>query len=579
LTSAIATPVPFALPNAATISVLQTLALLDGPIRTHATGIIGGEYALWLGSGISRERVIGLDGVLRKLIEFLRTKIDPTNPDCPFKNALDNVLAKATLSNADKVGIDYGVDSATWPSISLILWRLAEQYSKVFDISLAGQRDDYLLWDATDFVNTFANQEPDAEHLLIGILILEGVVTELVSANWDGLLEAAMAELEGTPDLFRICVTGNDFAGPASAARLLKFHGCALRAIHDPSTYRPLLIVRSSQIVDWGQNNSFKAMRNELISVASRMRTLMIGMSAQDNNIQMIFSAARDAVNWPWSENPPPHVFAEQSLGDGQRTILKNSYRDDYQPNLAEIETRARIGAFGKPLLAALVLEVLCNKYCEMVRKVDAPLSPAARDALCEGLRAIRDQTAATAEPDRLQFVRKLIKQTARSRAILQDGEGSTGPKHYRPISARPIHLDINDGNLRSSGQTEAAVGAALLGLGTQAGYWQLSVDDPTLPTSGAARVTSAAGSTRIMFVAHDGADAKLIQHGIYGETDNDVVIVHSSAVVPTSARAPSGSLGRSGRARPRHVDMSKLLASATTKDELQSAFRREAVI
>jgi hypothetical protein len=59
--------------TAATITVAQTLELLDGPYAALAAGVSSGEFAFWIGSGISRGRVVGLDGVLRKLIEFLRT--------------------------------------------------------------------------------------------------------------------------------------------------------------------------------------------------------------------------------------------------------------------------------------------------------------------------------------------------------------------------------------------------------------------------------------------------------------------------------------------------------------------------
>ena len=57
------------LPTAATISIKETLELLDGEFLGLSQGLAEGQYALWLGSGISRDRVIGLDGVLAKLIE------------------------------------------------------------------------------------------------------------------------------------------------------------------------------------------------------------------------------------------------------------------------------------------------------------------------------------------------------------------------------------------------------------------------------------------------------------------------------------------------------------------------------
>jgi hypothetical protein len=103
------------------------------------------------------------------------------------------------------------------------------------------------------------------EHLCIGILALEGVVSEIASANWDGLLEAAVEELGQNKNFYRICVTGSDVRGPAAAARLLKFHGCALRAIENEALYRPLVIARWSQILAWTGDNRFETMREELV--------------------------------------------------------------------------------------------------------------------------------------------------------------------------------------------------------------------------------------------------------------------------------------------------------------------------
>ena len=143
--------------------------------------------------------VIGLselNGVLHKLVEFLRSRTDSANADCLYKKALDDVLALANLSPEERCRAKYSVESASWPDIAIILQRLAERYSKVFDVTVAGQPEDYLLWDGTSFVDTFSAEEPDAEYLCVGILALEGVITEIATANWDGLLEAAAIELE-----------------------------------------------------------------------------------------------------------------------------------------------------------------------------------------------------------------------------------------------------------------------------------------------------------------------------------------------------------------------------------------------
>ena len=67
-------------PNAATISLTETLALLDGDFAAFANGVADARYAFWLGSGISFSRFPGLKQIVVKALEFLRTRVGPV-PD------------------------------------------------------------------------------------------------------------------------------------------------------------------------------------------------------------------------------------------------------------------------------------------------------------------------------------------------------------------------------------------------------------------------------------------------------------------------------------------------------------------
>jgi hypothetical protein len=89
------------MPTAATITVMETLDLLDGQFSGIRKGVSEGRYALWLGSAISRDRVIGLDGVLAKLIEFLRQHIT-ADPACGHRAVLEKVIALAALTDEQK---------------------------------------------------------------------------------------------------------------------------------------------------------------------------------------------------------------------------------------------------------------------------------------------------------------------------------------------------------------------------------------------------------------------------------------------------------------------------------------------
>jgi hypothetical protein len=570
--------VPPGQPNAATITVREALQLLDAQFADFAAGVNEGEYALWLGSGISRGRVVGLNGVLRKIIEFLRTRIATVDVNCAFRLALDHVLTHAVLSEDEQARVNYDVDSAQWPDIETILERLAERYSRVLDVSVTGQAADYLLWVAADFCQTFANQEPDAEHLCIVIMVAEGAVPVLVSANWDGLLEGAARELGLGPEIFRVCVTGEDFRGPLAAARLLKFHGCALRAIENDAQYRPLLIARWSQIVNWAVNNAFTAMREELVGVAAQMRTLMIGMSAQDPNAQSLFQLARQRTAWRWDDAPPAHVFGTNEIGEDQKTVLRTAYGEaDYTANQQYILERSCFRAYGKPLLAALVLNMLSDKLCKLFEHVEMPSRQESDlQELSSGIRHLRDAVGAAVSENKLGFVRSLARHLSRAKAMLQEGRPAIeNPVRYRPITNRPGHHILNDPNVVATGQGEAAKALALLGLGMRDGHWDLALENLSDRRSGVLRARSQLREARLMFVAHDNADVRLFNEGAYSEDDDDVVIVHSMDPGERQTRSPAKRLP-GARVGPRHVAIGKLARECQNLDELRTLFRQE---
>ena len=202
---------------------------MDGPIPPASGRCFAqGSYGFWLGSGISRDRVIGLDGVLAKLLEFLRSRLT-VNTTCGYRAALDTIIDMASPDVAERAKIDFAKPVGDWPCLPSLLSRLWKQYSSVFSVEIPGEPLDYLLWVGLDFRDTFTVQEADAEHLAIGMLALEGAVTYVATANWDGLLETAMKELGYSESFYRTTITGHDLRNPAAAAILYKFHGCAAR--------------------------------------------------------------------------------------------------------------------------------------------------------------------------------------------------------------------------------------------------------------------------------------------------------------------------------------------------------------
>jgi hypothetical protein len=377
----------------------------------------------------------------------------------------------------------------------------------------------------------------------------------------------------------RVCVTPDDLRELPLLARLLKFHGCAVRAAADPATYRPLLIARYSQITDWPHNADYVLMRRQLVDLAVTKPTLMVGLSAQDVNIQFLFGEARALMAWAWPCDPPAHVFAEDVLGADQRNILRVVYRAAYDGNVPAIETSALFRAYAKPALTALVLNVLCAKLRTFVQNVGAPyLNVAERTAVGQGIVTLRDRVSVGAEPDRLAFIRSLIRTATQAMALFQEGT-PVADRRYRALGNEPVHMISAGPNLATSGTRELAAALGVIGIGVSAGNWTVSEADPANPRTGSLRLVSDANATRIFFAANTQASVQLEINGLVKPDDTDAIIVHSTSPVPKMARSPLSAPGRTGRAGLRNVGMAELLRDATSADNLAKRFREEAVL
>ncbi|MGX5844968.1 SIR2 family protein [Mesorhizobium sp. ArgA1] len=568
-------------PSASTISVRQTLDILDGPFRSVATGIAEDQYAFWLGSGISFGRVDGLKRIIARVMEFLRQQIDPANPNCPYNASLKRALGLAPLSADEWARLDLTLGFATWPDHAAIVARLTNNYARLLDITVAGKADDYLLWDGVGVPATFANPaiEPDVEHLCMGILVLEGSASSIATANWDGLVEKAVAELTGGVPKLVVCVRAEDLRQPALTGQIIKFHGCAVLAVTDEGTYRPFLVGRYSQINRWAAAPENQAVINRLLDIAVSKPTIMMGLSAQDSNIQAFFAKAESVMRWPWPGNRPSFVFSGEQVGADQEGLLRNVYPQTYTAATRDqINEQSLVKAYANPLLLALVLSVIADKMQVMVGTVPGAIDPAARTALQQGVVALRDYLATLDTGDRLQFLRKFVDHTSRIMTMFRDGAAGVAPRRYNPLTSLPLHQIAADQTLPSSGFPEIAVFAGLLGLGLRDGTWTLAESDPGDPASGAVKVATASASTKLVLAANGRSAIRLQQNG-HIDDNEDAVLVYSAEKPPPMPRSPRSAPGRTGVLGLREVSIYDLLQHATGAADLLQQFRSEAAI
>jgi SIR2-like domain len=570
--------------TAATITIRETLDLLDGHARPVADGIANGNYALWLGSGISINSAPGLTGAIQNVLEFLQMRADTNDEACEHHKALKGAIKLADLGEPMLSEVDLTRAVGEWANLQQILKKLVGSYSQLLDLRVHGKKEDYLVWDGVDIPGTYGKPlEPGSEHLCLAILALEGAIHDVPSANWDGLIEIAVRQLAEHPDqALEVVVLSSDFQDPSGSPRLLKFHGCAVLAVQDEERYRPTLIGTSSRITGWTEAAESKVMCSALTQLATEQRTLMIGLSAQDVDIQNVFTKAKGQMSWTWPTASPAYAFAEQEIGLMQKNLLKVVYREHYEAHGKEIEEAALIPAYAEPLLTALVLDLLTSKLNAYITVADAPgILVEDRGTLTDGIRHIRDEVAEQCEGDRLESLRLVIQAQGRSLGMFRTGkEPPADDTTYLPLSGTPVARIPTEPGLTPGGMPELASALGVLGRGDAAGMWSLRVEPSTSANPGAFTVTSGTGTdVAIHFAANNGAAVKQEALESVRAAPEKTIMIHSTQPVGSSARNPRVTYGRTGHAAIRHVDMEDLLSRCSSTEELEQRFRLAASI
>lgn len=563
------------------ISVRDTLKLLDGSFEPFAAGVSNGLYAFWLGSGISFGRAPSLRILVGKVVEFVRSRVNDADPECKFARALAEILNLASTSPDELARSNFHEPFDDWPDQDAIARRLVNNYSKLLGLSVDGEDMDYLLWNVIDVGATFADPTmiPDVEHLCLAALSLEGIAPEMLSANWDPLIEKAVETLTNGNVALSPTVVARpaDLQIPRNKTRLIKFHGCAVKAQCDPDQYRQWLVASNDQVAAFCTQANNQALVTALTHIVGSKRTLMLGLSAQDANIQGVFNKAANELTWQLGDSPPSYVFSEQELGIDQRSLLKNVYRDQITPaNQAAVFEAARIQAYSKRLLTALLLDVWSRKLQALIFLAPGLLPPTERQHLCDGILALRNHLADSALPE-IDFIDSLLDGFGRACKLLRDGQIECPNVRFEPITTDVVMALPGNPALGALGLREAAVGLGLVGMGLSRDNW--TVESEALDTeSGVLAVTgkgAAAERTKVYFTASAAGAALLRTEGHLIEAEIPVLIQSQKLAIPMT-RSPRVASGRTGLPKAREVSVSTLLQNYDNADQLYEAFRQE---
>lgn len=575
-------------PTANQISVREVLAKFNAEFAAMAHAVENGEFALWVGSGISRQAP-NLGNLIEQAFDYIRERAVHPATAAAYLPALEEALGLAEIDPAT-VQAQYPQPLAAWPEHDAVISRLWTKYSRVLDIRVPGTDADFILWEAIDIRRAFDDPAPPAaEHLCIAVLILEGAVQAIASANWDGFIETAVERLSnGVPGVIQVVVDPNQLRGPPGRARLLKFHGCIVHAKREPTVFRRFLTGSYTQIMGWPEAPEFAAMCNAVVGLATAQKTLVLGLSIQDNNLQTLFARARAVHAWPWPSAPaaPGHIFCEDRIQQGQRDVLRLSYGDAYNGDPAAVHEATLLRAWGEKVLIALVLKLLADKLSRLMELglVALGKGPIA-GALDPLLKALRDDLADLAVPapgaqDRTAFVNEAIALWSRMLSLFRSGALPASRDAYEALCSSTPDLVAADQNAQNMGFGRLGIALSLLQNGRQTGLWELRRPVSNHLTSGAmtARALRPDGTDRPLFVVKSATEAITLKSD--GAFANDGAIIvhadnawHQMAGGSVSARRVRTAPGRTGHIGETHVSLGDILARCADAATLQREF------
>ena len=570
------------------ISVREVLAKFEAEFATVARAVENGEFALWVGSGISHNAP-DLGDLIERALEFLRVRaIQGATADI-YRPAFEQALRLADVEPAD-LSSQIGVPLADWPERDSIKGALWNKYSRVLDIRIDGEPADFILWEAVNIRGAFAdNVQPAVEHLCIAILVLEGAVDSIASANWDGFIEVAIARLSGSAQgVLQVVVDREQLRDAAGRPKLLKFHGCIVYAVQNPAAFRNYLTGSRTQIREWLDKPIFAAMHNAMIDVATNQKSLVVGLSMQDSSLHSIFSKAKRVNPWPWPCAPqaPGHVFCEDEIKEGQIDVLKIVYGEAYNDNIDAIHTSTHLRAWGEQVLLALVLKLIADK---LIKLMELALQEADKGSMTPVfgalLKDLRDYIAELAIGNRTAFANAAIASWSRLLSLFRRGALAADPDVYEVVSGSvPDNLQA-DHNAQANGLGRLGVVLSLLQHGRTAGLWELAPAAAPDARAGAltARGNWVGAPERPLFLVKSATQAiELERNGAFA--NDNAIVVHADDTwdrvngggTGSGVRRPRGAPGRIGRVRTTHVSLGRLIETCDDADAVKEQYVAE---
>jgi SIR2-like domain len=540
-----------------------------------------GDRVFWVGSGVSRLQVPDLVDLIRKVLAFLRDSIVAGDAQDPHLAVLQRIIANYPALPP------LGQEPRDWV-IPEDLEALRDSYSAILSQRVANQPSDYLLWTAVDVRETYGSPAiaPGPEHQLLAMLVSEGVLSEIVSTNWDGLIERAVADGEptGVGPVLAVFMSSDDFRDSRGDVALYKVHGCAVRA-RASEAYREYLVAQTRDIAVWSRSQLFRSVRTKVETLAQTRRTLVLGLSIQDYDLLASVAGATDVQPWPWDPSKPAYIFAEPLLKDGHRDMLDVVYEGLPPAQRESVESRSLFGTYSGPLLGALVLGVICAKLQMATDRLDiAPTTEATSKVLREGLQHLMEATASAAG----ESLELLISLLHRGYSAIDQRfyEAATPPARdvFHPAYRGSVDDVAARQEVRHVQIPELASVLGLLGAGASRDFWRLGLPPADSDAQGSVVVWSRhPGRVSTVVLVRDAAAADRFKTTkSWRSGQESLVLVHASGDRPRErTRGPARRLGtrRAAQQLQREAWMTEVVSRATVTSDILDAFRAEVSI
>ena len=546
------------------------LAQLRGEHEALAQDVADGRRFFWIGSGISRKQAPDLVELIRQTLLFLRDRAwSGVDDSADHEDALRRILA----SHLPHELTEYNDRGESWVPGDLESTR--NSYSQILGTWVDRKAtSNYLLMEAASVPSRYGDPsiEPGLDHQLLAILIAEGVLPEMASGNWDGLIERAVRKFTGNPKRLAVHVLAKDTRDTANVSWLAKFHGCAVKALENPAEYGAAIIATTGQISAWSVAPEFAHLRDPLVQKVQQFRSVVLGLSVQDSDLLNIFTSAASTHPWTWEADHPAYVFAEPRLLDAQETVLANSY-SEYGANRPEILKRSAFGEYSEALLGALVIYVVVEKLKAALRRNDSLSSLIIHD-LEIGVDALEElvTTLTRAEVGRLVQIltlgfSRLVEQFYGSQHFRFDGS-------YTPLLDGPMSKVEQDPVVTITGANRFALMIGLFGRGRFSARWRLRIRE--VDNYSFLEVRRNSSAPVLVALASDEASVDaVLQLPSWASGAAEMAIVHASSPRPNSSRASASRLGAlRGADTRREVWLDDVISNArSTEDALDNLF------